>query len=58
MPMARNCVRPPVLTDPAQDFGPEKRVEAVLHVSRMGIIVLDRKNLEVLDRLAINMIRR
>jgi hypothetical protein len=52
--MARNRV----LTGTAQDFGPEKRVDAVVHVSRMGIIVLDRKNFEVLDRLAINMIRR
>lgn len=29
-----------------------------MHLSRMGIIVLDRGSLEVLDRLAVNMIRR
>jgi hypothetical protein len=41
-----------------QDTGSEKRVEATLHVSRMGVVVMDRGSQEVLDRLAVNMIRR
>jgi hypothetical protein len=41
-----------------QDTGTEKRVEATLHLSRMGVIVMDRARQEVLDRLAVNMIRR
>jgi hypothetical protein len=41
-----------------QDSGKEKRIETTLHISRMGVIILDRQRLEVLDRLAVNMIRR
>jgi len=41
-----------------RDFGSEKRVDAVVHISRMGVMIFDNKSNEVLDRLAVNMIRR